>query len=240
VRKGLSIVIPIYNESGNIIPLVDDIYESFKKEDFQIILVSNGSSDNSESECQFCYDKYNSIVKVINLSPNIGYGGGVRAGIENAEGEWIAYIPGDRQVDPKEVNNLWQFIKNEKIAPTDQVIVKGKRTLRLDSKSMKFVSSIYSLICRAILFIPLKDVNALPKFIPFPLIDKFPRSTRRTFVFDIEIMYLAHQNNYKFIELPVSFLARRIGVSSWSNKRIRVYINTFIDIIKLRLFGSDH
>ena len=70
------------------------------------------------------------------------------------------------------------------------------------------------------------------------LIKLFPKEIPNTFVFDALILYIATENKWEIIEFPVTFHARRNGLSSWSNKRLKIYLSTFIQIFLLR-FKSD-
>ena len=98
---------------------------------------------------------------------------------------------------------------------------------------MKFISIIYTFLSNVILGLNVKDVNGLPKIFHKSLITKIPQTRMKTFVFDSQLISVARQNRYFINEIPVTFYSRREGLSSWSSKRIRTYIQVLFQIIKL-------
>ena len=94
-----SIIVPVYNEEGNIGELIDKISLHINKDD-EIIIVNDGSTDNTESEIK----TRNCIL--ISLQKNMGKGFAMRSGIQKAKGDFIIFMGGDGQDDPKEINTL--------------------------------------------------------------------------------------------------------------------------------------
>ena len=149
----------------------------------------------------------------------------------------VSFIPGDLQILPSEVPKIFNLFKIKYIKNTN-VLVKGRRTLRLDSPQTQFISKAYTFITKKILGLSVDDINGLPKMFDKKLIKLFPKEIPNTFVFDALILYIATENKWEIIEFPVTFHARRNGLSSWSNKRLKIYLSTFIQIFLLR-FKSD-
>ena len=95
----LSIIIPCYNESKNI-PLILEKFESvIKRDDVEVILVNNGSTDNSQMVLDELLPKY-PFSKVVKVEVNQGYGFGITSGLCEAKGEFIGYTHADMQTDP--------------------------------------------------------------------------------------------------------------------------------------------
>ncbi|MBI2910176.1 MAG: glycosyltransferase family 2 protein [Chloroflexi bacterium] len=100
----LSFVIPVYNEEGNIEPLCRRIQRTCAENEiasFEVILVENGSWDESEAVIRKLH-KEDPRFKMLQLSRNFTYQGGVSAGLAYATGEWVAVLDGDQQ-DPPEL-----------------------------------------------------------------------------------------------------------------------------------------
>jgi glycosyltransferase involved in cell wall biosynthesis len=103
----ISIVIPIYNEFDNLYPL----YEKLNSElplldrDFEVILVNDGSNDDSHIRLSEIASK-NSRFKVVNLRKNFGQTAAMMAGIDYASGNTIVPMDGDLQNDPADVRRL--------------------------------------------------------------------------------------------------------------------------------------
>lgn len=106
----ISFVIPIYNEESalpHLIPSLISFIKKQKKYIFEIILVENGSTDNSFSFLNQCAQK-NRFLKIVQLVKNIGCDGGIEAGMQYARGEAVVIMMADMQ-EPLEV--VQQFIK---------------------------------------------------------------------------------------------------------------------------------
>ncbi len=114
MNKGISIIIPIYNEAEGITFLVDTLNNFFSKHNdlsIEIIFVNDGSSDNSFELLQLqTFKNYN--VQLISLSKNFGSHAALRAGILNANLEYVTFMYADLQ-DPLDL--IFQmYIKTEK------------------------------------------------------------------------------------------------------------------------------
>ncbi|HRG76152.1 MAG TPA: glycosyltransferase family 2 protein, partial [Leptospiraceae bacterium] len=95
----LSIVVPCYNEEKNI-PLVLEKFQSvIKRDDVEVILVNNGSKDNSQLVLNELIPKY-SFARTVLVEVNQGYGFGILSGLKEAKGDYIGWTHADMQTDP--------------------------------------------------------------------------------------------------------------------------------------------
>ena len=98
----LSIVIPCYNEEKNIPLLAGRFNEVIKRNDIEVILVDNGSVDNSSLVIESLLPKY-SFLRTVKVEINRGYGFGILSGLRSARGEYIGWTHADMQADPSDV-----------------------------------------------------------------------------------------------------------------------------------------
>ena len=100
----ISIIIPAYNEAGNLTPLVERIERVMAgvKGEYEIVIVDNGSSDSSAFVLNDLLRNHSSLV-VLTLSRNFGYDGAIMAGLENARGKRLVIMDGDQQDPPEEI-----------------------------------------------------------------------------------------------------------------------------------------
>ncbi len=227
----LALIIPLYNESGNIERLQSEIINNFEANEVQVLLINNGSTDSTANKIRDAVKKDQSLFKFLNLDRNHGYGGGVRHGFQGIKSDWVCWIPGDLQVKPAEVNHIWKYIKEHNCRNT---IVKGLRTSREDSLTNFIVSKIYTWFGNILLGLRIKDLNALPKFFPSDFIRSLPDKMESSFVFDAEMLYLAKLSGLGVIELPVGWYKRHSGLSSWSGRKFKVYWQTFLCLEAIR------
>ena len=98
-----SIVIPVYNGSNTIGPLVDKLLENLDRENLQIVMINDGSQDNSHNVCQELATKNSAHITYLNLSRNFGEHNAVMAGLHFAKGDWVVIMDDDFQNPPEEV-----------------------------------------------------------------------------------------------------------------------------------------
>jgi len=108
----LSIVIPIFNEADNIIPLYEKLIHTLTdlKYDFEILYINDGSTDNSRKMLKEIA-KMDDKVKIINLRRNFGQTAAMMAGIDFSTGDVIIPMDGDLQNDPKDIPLLLEKLE---------------------------------------------------------------------------------------------------------------------------------
>jgi dolichol-phosphate mannosyltransferase len=105
----LSVVIPVYNESSLIGELVKRVKTNIKliTEDFEILIVDDGSQDNTWNSIENEAKSENRI-KGIKFSRNFGHHYAITAGLHNSEGEWVVVMDGDLQDRPEVIPELYK------------------------------------------------------------------------------------------------------------------------------------
>lgn len=105
VRPVVSVVVPLYNEAGNVAPLLERIatvLERLRPEyDSEIVLVNDGSTDGTSTAVRREMERRRNVV-LVNLSRNFGHQLAATAGIEIAGGDAVVLMDGDLQ-DPPEL-----------------------------------------------------------------------------------------------------------------------------------------
>ena len=110
--KLLSVIIPAYNAEKYLEKCAASIAEQSYK-NIEIVIVNNGSADSTPKICEELKAKYNNrIFKIINLNPNQGINWARRAGVENADGEYIAFIDSDDYLEPETYETSIKILEN--------------------------------------------------------------------------------------------------------------------------------
>lgn len=128
----LSVLIPFFNEEGNVHPVIDEVHAALKDIDFEIICVNDCSSDATSQELAEAREKHPGTVIVFNHVARRGKSAALFTGLRRARGAWVQLLDGDGQNDPQDTARLWAAV----IAPgaPDRLgIIAGKRTSRNDS-----------------------------------------------------------------------------------------------------------
>jgi glycosyltransferase involved in cell wall biosynthesis len=104
----LSLVIPVFNEEGNIPLLFDAIYNTMNtlNQSWEAILVDDGSQDKSLSVLKEYAQKDPSHIRVISFRRNFGQTAAIAAGLDYAQGEIIVLLDADMQNDPADIPML--------------------------------------------------------------------------------------------------------------------------------------
>ena len=109
----LSLVIPVYNGSRTIGALVEHTTKIFGSTSFEIVLVNDGSEDDSEKVCAQLAEKFPQNVTFVHLSRNFGEHSAVLAGFTEARGRYIAVLDDDGQNPPEEVVRMLDELKRK-------------------------------------------------------------------------------------------------------------------------------
>ena len=104
----VSIIVPVYNIENYIRVCVESILAQ-TYESFELILVDDGSKDNSGILCDE-YAAIDSRVKVIHKE-NGGVSSARNTGLQQAKGKWIMYVDGDDWIEPDMIESLIETAK---------------------------------------------------------------------------------------------------------------------------------
>ena len=107
-RSTRSIVIPVYNGSATIGLVVEGLLSLGYKTIDEVVLVNDGSADDSERTCRELAARYPDRVTFVQLSRNFGEHAAVTAGFRHARGSYVAVVDDDGQHPPEEVLRLFQ------------------------------------------------------------------------------------------------------------------------------------
>lgn len=140
VAPELTVLIPVYNEAGNIGPLTDEVAVALAGIAFEIVFVDDGSDDATPSELAAVWRRH-SNVRVIRHKSRAGKSAALVTGFRAAKGAWIQTLDGDRQNDPADVADLWRRLHAQGATPPGRLgLVAGVRKRRNDGV-IKFLSS---------------------------------------------------------------------------------------------------
>lgn len=138
---GISVVVPVFNEEGNVAKLHKEIVDACEgyavshgeggdSIDYEIIFVDDGSSDKTAEICRTLHP-----LKFIRLRKNFGQTAAMDAGIKAASKDYIITMDGDGQNDPAEIPNLLDYLLKN-----DLDVVSGWRKHRKDTLLKRFTS----------------------------------------------------------------------------------------------------
>lgn len=231
----LSVVIPVMNEKDNIIPLVNSIDKALSSIKHEIIFVDDGSADTTVEEVLKLKRKN---TKLLVFTRNFGQTSALAAGIEAAEGEYIATIDGDLQNDPEDIP-----IMLEKLEAENLDLVAGIRANRNDGFIFrKIPSKIANFLIRKLSGVKITDTGCTLKVFKSYLAKKLDlHGELHRF-----IPILANLHGAKIAEVPTRHYARRFGTSKYGiGRTLKVLSDLFLMLFfqkykqkPMHLFGT--
>ncbi|MBI1920088.1 MAG: glycosyltransferase family 2 protein [Geobacter sp.] len=205
---GLSLIIPCYNEAANLPLLLERCKEVTRRPGVEVILVDNGSTDNSPEvllgllhECPGC--------RSVRVESNQGYGFGILTGLRAAKGETLGWTHADMQTDPEDALRGLELF--DRYGP--EIFVKGGRFGRpLADVVFTAGMSIFEML---LLGKPMRDINAQPTMFSRKFFETW-REPPHDFSLDLYAYYQARLAGLRVYRFPVLFGERAHGVSHWN------------------------
>jgi glycosyltransferase involved in cell wall biosynthesis len=113
-QPALSVVVPVYNEQGNAVPLCGEICEvmSAVGRPFEVIFVNDGSTDATLAQLRE-FAASESRLRILDLDGNFGEAGALSAGFQAARGDLVITLDGDGQNDPHDIPRLLERIERD-------------------------------------------------------------------------------------------------------------------------------
>jgi len=141
----LSMIVPCYNEAGNVQAFQDAVIDAFEGcgYGYELVFVNDGSRDATLHNLKKIHAAQKCPVKVISFSRNFGKEAGLYAGLEHAAGDYIALIDADLQQRPEIVRNMVEILDNN----PDTDVVAAYQDRRNEGKVLSFFKkSFYAII----------------------------------------------------------------------------------------------
>ena len=138
IPKGVSIVVPLYNEADNVEPLIQRLHDTLGDFDrpWEVILVDDGSRDDTLERAENAAQRYGSHIRVVALQRNFGQTAAMQAGIDFARGELIVTMDGDLQNDPQDIPRMIEHLETNNFN-----MLSGWRQKRQDKVLMRKIPS---------------------------------------------------------------------------------------------------
>ncbi len=206
----LSVVIPAYNEAKNLPLLLERAAASLARPDVELLIVNNGSKDDSEAVLAELLPRY-PFARSVNVPVNQGYGFGILSGLRAAAGEVLAWTHADNQTDPGDtIRGLERF---DKAADPTRLFVKGRRSGRPPADVLfTFGMSVFETV---LMGKSMSDINAQPTMFHRKFWETWTRPPH-DFSLDLYAYYLARRAGLTVERVPVHFGQRAHGVSHWN------------------------
>lgn len=210
----ISVVVPVYNEEGNIPALYTELREVMDRfgEGYELIFVNDGSTDGTQA----ALSKLTGSV-ILDLARNYGQSTALDAGFRAAKGEIIVSLDGDGQNDPHDIPKLL-----EALTDPDVDVVAGWRVERKDRRGIRVLTVLGRRFRGWVIGDQIHDSGCTL------------RAYRRAAIESVDLFGEMHRfllalfvwKGFRVIEIPVNHRSRKAGVSKYGySKAIRASID---------------
>jgi glycosyltransferase involved in cell wall biosynthesis len=233
----LSVVVPVFNQAASIVANLRVIRERLAEdlgEDFEIVVVSDGSIDATEAE--LLAQAPAGVFRVFHYDRNLGKGYAVKLGGLEARGRWIGFVDADLDLDPRD---LALYVKHAEEASLDFAIGSKRHP---DSQvsyppSRVAASWLFQQLVRVLFRLNVRDTQVGLKVFRREVAEQvLPLLLVKRYAFDIELLAVARVFGFSRVEeMPVRLDYRFTGSGVRSRAVLRALIDTAAIFYRLRI-----
>ncbi|MEO7363567.1 MAG: glycosyltransferase family 2 protein [Gemmatimonadaceae bacterium] len=222
----VSVLVPAKDEAGNLALFMEQCAETFAKADetYEVIVIDDGSTDNSWPLLQQLAAKY-SFLKPVRHRARRGIAEALRTGYHNSEGDVLVFYPADLQFKPEDIPRLVQPILHG-----DSDMVTGYKEGKYNKA---FVSGIYNKLSRSLFDVPVRDLNNVKAY-RREIMQALPMRPD----WHRYMIVLAHASGYSVSEVPMPLYPRHSGASKFGLSRIPIGVLDMLSVWFELRFGQ--
>jgi glycosyltransferase involved in cell wall biosynthesis len=204
-RETVSLILPVHNEAKNIGPVIQSFYNEINGiVSLQIIVAEDGSTDGTKKELK---KLSRNIPMVLLMDDNrLGYGGGLKKGLQKAAGEYVLFCDSDGQ---HLASDFWELYN----ARDGFDMIDGWRHKRADTLFRRMMSTTFQIFGRLLFGLKnLRDITAPYRLVKKDLALKIARQVKymgESFWTEFTIRAIKH--GAKIREVPVKHKLRFAG-----------------------------
>ena len=208
-RPDVSLVVPVYNEVDNLVPLRDAIAAALTDHDYELILVDDGSNDGSDAALDSLAED-NPEIRVIHFVRNYGQTAALTAGIKHAKASIIVTMDADLQNDPADIPGM--------LAKLDEadVVCGWRRNRKVPFFSRTLPSRVANALISRLSNVPLHDYGCTLRAYKREYLEQIPLYGEMHRFIPIYVTWAGA----KLIEVPVQHHPRTRGESKYGLSRI--------------------
>lgn len=215
----LSIVVPCYNEEGNVRPFVQSVREELSplagRMDYELIFINDGSRDNTLPALQALVAEGADNITVLDFSRNFGKEAAIYAGLRTAAGDYVAFVDADLQQPLAVVREMVEFLEQN----PDYDAVCAYQEARLEGAGLSFLKRsfyrVINMLCEVPLHADASDFRVIRRPVAEAILamPEYHRFSKGIF------SWIGFNTYYR----PYQAAARHAGESSWSTRQLFRY-----------------
>lgn len=224
--SSLSVFFPCFNEEKNLPQLIKQAlnYIPTIAEQYELIIVNDGSQDNTQAVAQELSQRYQPV-RVVSHERNLGYGAALQTGFARSRYEWIFFTDADLQFDITELQRFLPY--------TDQFkAIIGYRRQRAEGGLRAFNARLFKLYIDVLFRLHVRDVDCAFKLLRADHMRSLDLFSQGAFI-SAEFLYKLKKQGVKFKQLAVNHYPRQHGEPTGANPK--VIVQGVWDALKLYL-----
>lgn len=232
-----TIFLPCLNEEDNLKRIPKELIDVLKKDnikDYEILIIDDGSTDNSIAVAEMLMKKHKQI-RLVKHGRNKGLGEAVKTGIAHAKGEFMIMLDSDFTLHPNQIKSFidkYDKTKADCISGSPYLHKNGLKNLPIHRI---FISKVVNMIYHYLLT---KNITALTPIMRLYKTEQLRELGLRSSDYNIcaEIIIKLILRKKKVVEIPVVLTTRTLGVSKINfKKEIKNHLKLIMSLIKYRI-----
>ena len=229
----LSVVIPAYNEEGRVKKTLELVLSYLKKrvDDFEIIIVNDGSTDNTSKILNsFKQNNQDQSVIILNNRSNRGKGFSIKKGIMKSTKEYVLFADADNSTPISELSKFIRLTKKYDVLIASRNLKKSK--IKKQPFYRRFPGKIFPLLVNLLLIPGVGDTQCGFKLFKTEHAKKiFSKQKIVGWAFDAEALFIAGKLGYSVKEVPVRWV-------NDTNSKLNLFRDSFsmlFELFRIRL-----
>lgn len=220
----LTITFPCYNEEANVERVTRAAIEVGREvaDELEVVIVNDGSRDKTGEIADRLAGEIEEV-RVVHNSPNLGYGGALKAGLYAATKEWVFYTDGDGQFDLKELPRLLPLLAHADI-------VSAYRLNRQDGPLRRLNAFAWTTLVNLLFRLGIRDIDCAFKIYPRAMFAEMTLESTGALI-DTETLAKARRLGLKIAQLGVHHYPRTAGQQTGAN--LKVILRAFRELFAL-------
>ena len=215
LQPHLSFVFPVLDEEENIGQVIESARKigQLLKKDFEIVIVDDGSQDESPQIID-AWAQRDARIFSVRHRQNAGYGAALRSGLSKARGELVFFSDSDLQFDLTEIKALLEHAE-------DVDIVAGYRSPRKDPWHRILIARIWGFIVQILFGLRVRDIDCAFKLFHHRVLETLPLASVGAFI-NTELLVRASAAGFRIHEVPVTHHRRQHGRQTGARPRVMI------------------
>ena len=226
--RPLTLVIPAHNEAPNMTKVVGATVTALDRlaPDWEIVLVDDGSTDDTVAVARAAMGAATSRLRVISHEGKRGYGLTVADGLRAARMGYVAFMDGDGQFDPADLNTLADLMPTADLAA-------GWRRRRADPGYRLLIAGVFNILVRTLYGVRVRDIDCGLKLMRREVLTAATPLLARSALLNTELYFKSQRSGFRIQQVAVNHYPRVAGVRSGA--RLIPILRAIRDLVWLRL-----